>query len=162
MIEIVKANLDSPSHGEAVIGLLNFYAMDQMGGGEELPAHVKQNLVAELRKRPAAHVVLAFADGAPAGLAICMEGFSTFACQPLLNIHDFAVAPQYRRRGIAKMMLEKVEEIARSLGCCKLTLEVLEGNRTAQSLYRACGFAGYALDPAMGHALFWQKKLDDR
>jgi ribosomal protein S18 acetylase RimI-like enzyme len=160
VIEIVTADLHSPSHGKAIIDLLNFYAMDHMGGGEELPAHVKQNLVAELRKRPSAHVILAFADGEPAGLAICMEGFSTFACKPLLNIHDFAVAPSYRRRGIAKMMLKKTEEIAHNLGCCKITLEVLEGNRVAQALYRACGFAGYALDPAMGHALFWQKKLE--
>jgi hypothetical protein len=29
----------------------------------------------------------------------------------------------------------------------------------AQALYTACGFAGYTLDPAAGHALFWQKAL---
>ena len=41
----------------------------------------------------------------------------------------------------------------------KLTLEVLEGNSVAQSAYRAFGFEGYELDPQMGKALFWQKKL---
>ena len=40
-----------------------------------------------------------------------------------------------------------------------LTLEVLEGNKVAQAAYRASGFAGYELDPEVGRAMFWQKKL---
>ncbi len=56
-------------------------------------------------------------------------------------------------------MLEKVEEIAISKGCCKLTLEVLEGNQIARSSYNKFGFTDYKLDPKMGQALFWQKIL---
>jgi len=98
-------------------------------------------------------------DETPAGIAICFEGFSTFACKPLLNIHDFAVASEFRGRGLAKKLMKKIEEIARSLDCCKITLEVLEGNKIAQGLYSACGFVGYELDPQMGRAVFWQKNL---
>jgi hypothetical protein len=29
----------------------------------------------------------------------------------------------------------------------------------AQTAYKASGFAGYELDPKMGKAMFWQKKL---
>jgi ribosomal protein S18 acetylase RimI-like enzyme len=47
-------------------------------------------------------------------------------------------------------MLALVEAIAVERGCCKLTLEVLEGNHPARALYRTLGFAGYALDPATG------------
>ena len=79
-------------------------------------------------------------DKKPAGLAICFEGFSTFAWKPLLNIHDFAVASEFRKRGLAKRILEKVE-LAHTLGCCKIILEVLEGNKTAQIVYKSCGFA---------------------
>jgi GNAT superfamily N-acetyltransferase len=158
--EILNADLSSPHHARAIIDLLNFYAKGQMGGGQAISSFVQENLVSELRKRHTAHVVLALVDGNPAGLAICMEGFSTFACKPLLNVHDFMVVDQYRRQGIATMMLAQVEKIARGLGCCKLTLEVLEGNAAARSLYQSCGFAGYVLDLAMGQALFWQKKLE--
>jgi len=45
------------------------------------------------------------------------------------------------------------------LGCCKLTLEVLSGNVGAQKAYRAAGYAPYELDPQMGSAQFWQKRL---
>ncbi len=37
--------------------------------------------------------------------------------------------------------LQKAEAIAVTLGCCKLTLEVLEGNKLAQAAYIANGFA---------------------
>lgn len=157
--EVLLADLAAPAHAAAVVYLLNEYAKDEMGGGAELSDFVKLHLVDELRQRPSAHVVLAFVGGAPAGLAVCFEGFSTFACKPLLNVHDIVVAAQFRGCGLSKKLLTKAEEVALALGCCKLTLEVLEGNAVAQAAYRAYGFAGYELDPKMGKAMFWQKKL---
>ena len=159
MEEILLADLSLPSHGEAIVYLLNEYAKDEMGGGTELSIFVKNNLVCELKKRQGVYIILAFVDGNPAGLVNCFEGFSTFACKPLLNIHDVIVIEKYRGRGISKKMLNKAEEIAISLGCCKLTLEVLEGNTIAQGAYKSCGYSGYELNPKMGKAMFWQKKL---
>ena len=54
---------------------------------------------------------------------------------------------------------ETAQRIARQRGCCKVTLEVLEGNTSAQAAYRRAGFEGYQLDPVMGRAMFWQKWL---
>jgi ribosomal protein S18 acetylase RimI-like enzyme len=159
MIDIINADLSLPKHAEVLINLLSEYALDLMGGKEALPAFVKENLAAELKRRPSAHVILAFVENKPAGLMIGFEGFSTFACKPLINIHDVVVAAQYRGRGLSRKMLSHMEKTATEIGCCKLTLEVLEGNTVAQSLYRSCGFEGYTLDPTMGKALFWQKKL---
>ncbi len=159
MIEIVEADLNIPAYAKALVQLMDEYALDPMGGGQGLSDYVKANLAAELTQRKAAHVILAFVDAAPAGLAVCFEGFSTFACQPLLNIHDVIVALPYRGRGLSKLLLQKAEAIAIDRGCCKLTLEVLEGNQVAQSAYKACGFKGYELNPQMGQALFWEKKL---
>ncbi|MBD2653191.1 GNAT family N-acetyltransferase [Synechocystis sp. FACHB-383] len=161
MIDIVKADLNLTIHAEAMIQLMDEYARDPMGGGEGLSDYVKANLPVELAKRPSAHVILAFVDFQPAGLIVCLEGFSTFACKPLLNIHDVIVSLPYRGKGLSKLMLQKVEAIALDLGCCKLTLEVLEGNHVAQSAYRSFGFGSYELNPQMGKALFWQKKLPD-
>ncbi len=159
VVEIIAADLADSGHGSAIVELLDEYARDEMGGSSPLSNFVRQNLVAELRKRPGVHVILALAAGHPAGLAICFEGFSTFACKPLLNIHDVMVSEAFRGRGIAKQLLGRAEEIAVSLGCCKLTLEVLEGNAIAKAVYQSLGFSGYQLNPATGRALFWQKKL---
>eukprot|EP01031_Cornospumella_fuschlensis_P035955 gene35955-43609_t len=154
-----KADLNNAVDAEATVTLLNAYATDLFGGLEPLSDYARDNLAFELAKRPNAHVFIARVDGQPAGLAICFEGFSTFECRSLLNIHDFAVAPQFRRKGVGGELMMFVESFARSIGCCKLTLEVLQGNTPAQKLYNSCGFAGYELDDVNGHALFWQKKL---
>lgn len=160
MIDIVEADLSLPTHTKALIQLMEAYALDPMGGGQGLSNYVTRNLPAELAKRESAHVIIAFVDEQPAGLVICLEGFSTFSCRPLLNIHDVMVALPYRRRGLSKLLLLKVEEIALKLDCCKLTLEVLEGNDVAQAAYKVFGFSGYELNPQMGKALFWEKKLE--
>ena len=159
MISIAEADLSNPFHAESTINLLNHYSTDEMGGGQELPQFVKENLVKELKGRKAVRVVFAFDGERPVGLAILMEGFSTFSCMPLLNIHDLVVLSEYRGKGISKQLLSKAEDIAKKLGCCKLTLEVLEGNKVAQAAYRASGFEGYELSPKMGKALFWQKRI---
>jgi GNAT superfamily N-acetyltransferase len=160
MFEIVTADLSKPAHANALVELLNIYALDPMGGGEELSNYVKENLAATLAARSDALVIFALDRGEPIGMVVCIEGFSTFACKPLINIHDVIVKSAYRGQGISGMMFEKVEQIAREKGCCKLTLEVLSGNKSARSAYANFGFEGFQLDPQMGEALFWQKKLD--
>jgi GNAT superfamily N-acetyltransferase len=72
----------------------------------------------------------------------------------LVNVHDVVVVKKFRGLGLSQKMLQKVEDIARQRGCCKITLEVLEGNTVAQASYGKFGFA-----PAHGRMLFWTKPL---
>ncbi|MGN6495729.1 MAG: GNAT family N-acetyltransferase [Tsuneonella sp.] len=143
----------------ALIDLLDAYARDAMGGGEALPAAVRERLVPALAEHPGAFSLIARVGGQAAGLANCFTGFSTFAAKPLVNLHDLAVSPQFRGRGLGRALLAEVEAEARRRGACKLTLEVLGGNAPAIALYASEGFAQYGLDPAMGSAQFWEKKL---
>ncbi|MBA2929741.1 GNAT family N-acetyltransferase [Pseudomonas sp. CCUG 57209] len=158
-ILVLQASYTNPVHAEAIGRVLNHYAQDPMGGSHSLPADLLEQLPAELAKRPHAFSVLAFVGGVPAGLVNCFEGFSTFACRPLVNIHDVVVMNEFRGLGLSQKMLQKVEEIARQRGCCKITLEVLEGNAIAQSAYRKFGFDDSKFDPAHGRMLFWSKPI---
>jgi GNAT superfamily N-acetyltransferase len=133
--------------------------MDRMGGAEALSEAVKQTLVSEMAKVPNAFTVLSLVNGKPAGLINCFMGFSTFKARPLMNTHDIVVTEDYRGLQLSQLMLKKVEEVARMRNCCKLTLEVLQGNEVAQNAYVKFGFVGYELDPEMGGAMFWQKAL---
>ena len=159
-VEVIQADYENEAHARDIGALLNAYAMDPMGGGEALPAERLARLPGELARRPHAFSVLCYLDGRAAGLVNCFEGFSTFKCLPLVNIHDVVVIEEFRGMGLTRRMLAGVEEIARRRGCCKLTLEVLEGNEPARRAYQRFGFSGYQLDPAAGHALFWEKPLD--
>ena len=144
--------------------LMDEYASGPAGGGQPLKAYARAHLAATLRTRPGAHTLLAVEYDAAGeenfiGLLNAFEGFSTFACKPLLNIHDVVVTESRRGQGTGKQLMQAAEELARELGCCKLTLEVLEGNAKAQGAYKSLGYAGYELDPAMGKALFWEKSI---
>lgn len=161
-IRIVQADYDDARHAQALVAMLDAYARDPMGGGHPLSEFAQQNLASELAARPQAYSILAF-DGAdestPVGLVNCIEGFSTFACKPLVNVHDLAVKDGYRGRRIGERMLELAEQIARSRGACKITLEVLQGNASAIRLYERFGFANYKLGDTGGNAQFLQKWL---
>jgi len=159
MIEIIQADLTNSTHANALITLLNQYALDPMGGGEALSDFTKQNLASEIQKRSDTTVILAFDGDKPAGLINCIEGFSTFACKPLMNIHDVYVSADSRGKGVATKLLQAAEDLAIEKKCCKITLEILEGNEPAKLAYLKFGFASYELDPEMGKAMFWQKKL---
>ncbi|MFT6122850.1 MAG: ribosomal protein S18 acetylase RimI-like enzyme [Oleispira sp.] len=159
MQEILIADYANEFHAAAIVNLMNAYAMDRMGGAEALPESVKQTLVSEMAKVPNAFTVLSLVNGKPAGLINCFMGFSTFKAKPLINIHDIVVISDYRGLQLSQLMLDKVEEIARTRNCCKLTLEVLTGNTVAQSAYVKFGFGAYELDPETGGAIFWQKAL---
>ena len=158
-LRVVRADYANAHHAQALVAMLDAYARDPAGGGTPLSEFARAHLVSALAARPQAFSVLAFDREQAVGLTNCIEGFSTFACRPLINVHDLAVASSHRGRRVGERMLALVEQIARERNACKITLEVLSGNRSAHALYRRVGFAGYQLDPAMGYAQFLQKRL---
>jgi GNAT superfamily N-acetyltransferase len=145
-VEIVEADFADPAHGVAIVEVLDSYASDPIGGGKPLANDVRQRLVPELSAQPTALVLLAFADRQALGIAVCFFGFSTFAARPLLNIHDLAVVPEHRGKGIGRALLTAAEERARRRGCCKLTLEVQDENRRARAVYTRFGFEDFVID----------------
>ncbi len=159
MISIKQADLTDPTQANSVIELLNQYAIDPMGGGEALSDFTCKNLISTLKTRQDCLVILAYAEDRAIGLCNCFEAFSTFACKPLLNIHDVYVTENFRGQGIAKKLMQFAEEIARHKGYCKITLEVLSKNKSAQKSYRASGYKAYQLNEQFGTAEFWQKSL---
>jgi ribosomal protein S18 acetylase RimI-like enzyme len=159
MIHIVEADLSLSGHQDAVLLMTDVYSRDSFGDGKPLAPEAWGSLIAGLRSHPTTMIFLAFAGDRPVGIATCFTGFSTFAARPLVNIHDLAVIPEFRRRGVGRSLLEAVERKARSLGCCKITLEVLDRNERALGAYKAFGFARYALQEGAGDAIFMTKAL---
>ena len=158
-IQVVSADMPLASHAQAVLMLLDDYARDPAEGGQGLSDYAKSNLISAMKSRDSMFSVLAYDGEQPVGLVNAIEGFSTFACKPLVNVHDVTVLASHRGKGIARQMLARVADIARKRGAVKLTLEVLSGNAPALKVYTDLGFKGYELDPAMGKAQFMQMAL---
>ncbi len=137
--EIIEANLSDKSHAEAIVSITNEYSKDIMGGGKALPNHVQENMISGMKAFPTTMVFLTRSEDGFVGVANCFMGYSTFYAKPLINIHDLAVLPAARGQGIGKKLIEAVTAKAKELGCCKVTLEVLENN-PARRLYEREGF----------------------
>ena len=138
-----------------VVEMISAYYADPMGNGAEYPQERTDALIAGLRAHPKAIILCAvlpdpdepvFGDtheslfGEAVGMAICFEGFSTFSAKPIVNIHDLYVREEYRRQGVAKALFAAVEEQAKAIGACRVTLEVRQDNEKAQALYRSLGY----------------------
>jgi ribosomal protein S18 acetylase RimI-like enzyme len=158
-VEIVDTDFEDAAHRAGIIEVLDSYAADPVGGGEPLTADVRERLVPALRDHPTALVLLAFEQKRPVGIAVCFQGFSTFRARALLNIHDLAVLPEWRGRGIGRSLLAAAEDRARRCGCCKLTLEVQDDNARALGLYRSFGFSDLVMGDS-GPTRFLSKTLD--
>jgi ribosomal protein S18 acetylase RimI-like enzyme len=158
-IQIVEADLRLAEHQEAVLAMVDAYSRDAMGKAKPLDPGVRARLIPGLQKQPTTLIFLAFDGDRPVGAAVCFIGFSTFAAKPLINIHDFVVLPASRGKGVGRRLLDAVEGKARELGCCKLTLEVMDNNHRALGMYQAAGFVRYALQQETGTAIFMSKAL---
>jgi ribosomal protein S18 acetylase RimI-like enzyme len=153
-IEVIQADLTDAEQVSSVIDIIDSYAREPLNGGKPLTTEVRDQLVIELKSVPALVVFLALLDGVPTGVAVCFRGYSTFTAKPLLNIHDLAVLPEKRNRGLGRALLRGIDDYAKASGCCKITLEVREENTGARRLYRDVGFGTETMP-----TIFLEKRL---
>jgi ribosomal protein S18 acetylase RimI-like enzyme len=94
-------------------------------------------------------------------------GYATVFCRRgchSARIVSIAVLPEFRRRGVAEDLLERIEERARSVSAERLVLEVARSNDPAINLYVRGGFAIVCelpdyYGPGKG-AFYMEKRLD--
>jgi len=154
-LRIQDADLADPAQSSAVVEIIDSYARGPGGQGAPLCERARDNMARGLADHPLAMVLLAFDDDRPVGVAVCVWGFSTFRGEPSVNVHDLAVLPDHRGRGVGGALMEAVEARARDRGCCKITLEVHDSNTGAKRLYRNAGFGPW--DPP---TVFVTKQLE--
>lgn len=82
------------------------------------------------------HYIVAESDGQIVGYA----GIYFVAADVPSDIFNIAVVPEYRGQGIAKYMLNEIEQWARSKGVKTSMLEVDVNNPNAIALYKGAGY----------------------
>jgi ribosomal protein S18 acetylase RimI-like enzyme len=136
-IELVQAS--SAAHLAAIRTLFAEYAA---AIGVDLEY---QNFSAELAALPAPYeppggaLLLALADGAPAGCAALrrLDGRSA-------EMKRLYVRLAHRGSGLARRLIEAIVGTARAAGYAELRLDTLADMRAAQALYRKLGFVEIA------------------
>ena len=61
--------------------------------------------------------------------------------EKMLYLDDLCIDAESRGTGVGSRLFEYVEDYARSLGCRRVTLNVWEGNTSAQEFYRRKGMS---------------------
>lgn len=81
----------------------------------------------------------------------------------LSRLYSLAVSPEYRKHGVAKLLMKGLEKLALDGGCTYLRLEVAETNEKAKALYHKLGYRrfDYKLDYYEDHtpAECFEKKI---
>ncbi len=103
--------------------------------GQEMP---EEEVDIEMEIDPStgfAAFLVALWDGEPAGcVGLRVEG----------DVTRVYIAPQFRRRGGGRFLMDAIEETARELGFDRLRMDTRDDLVEARSLYLACGYAEVA------------------
>ena len=85
-------------------------------------------------------VLLAHADGVPAGFTQLYPSFSSVSLARTFVLNDLFVVASRRRAGIGSALLRAATDHARSLGAVRVTLNTDIRNTSAQAVYEARGW----------------------
>ncbi len=89
--------------------------------------------------RPAAEVVLAYAEAEPVGFAVYFSTFSTFLGRPGIYLEDLYVTAAWRGHGLGRKLLAAVARAALERGDGRMEWSVLNWNELALGVYRRIG-----------------------
>ncbi len=95
----------------------------------------------ELKENPLALPLVAVFDERICGYIVA------WAVTDELHIGTIAVDESWRRRGVAKILLEEIFRIAKEKRCARAYLEVRRSNVSAQMLYERLGFHAVGVRP---------------
>ncbi len=107
--------------------------LDEVVATEEI---VLESLFGE---QPSAETLIGEWEGEPVAFAVYFENFSTFMGRSGLYLEDLFVKPEYRKRGIGKLMLKHLTKIAVARGCPRLEWVALDWNEPAIKFYEGLG-----------------------
>jgi ribosomal protein S18 acetylase RimI-like enzyme len=81
------------------------------------------------------------ASGAASGFTQLYPAYSSVSARRIWILNDLFVAPEARKRGVARALMERARAFAVETGALRLVLETAEDNPAAQALYESLGYA---------------------
>lgn len=79
-------------------------------------------------------------SGPPVGFTQLYPTYSSVSMGPIWVLNDLFVAPEARRSGIARLLIEAAHLHARKTNALRVVLSTAHSNRKAQALYESIGY----------------------
>lgn len=89
--------------------------------------------------RKKAEVVIGEYDGNPVGFALFFHNFSTFIGKPGIYLEDLYIKPQMRGKGLGKIMLSFLGNLAIERNCGRLEWWCIDWNEPSIKFYKEMG-----------------------
>lgn len=89
--------------------------------------------------KPSAEVLIGEWAGEPVAFVVFFHNFSTFMGRPGIYLEDLFVKPEWRGRGIGKILLQYLARIAKQRNCTRFEWNVLDWNEPALKFYHSLG-----------------------
>lgn len=94
----------------------------------------EKDIKAKLAFQPGLFLVGIEADRIVASVMVGYDGHRGW-------LNYLAVSPDYRKKGLGRMIVTEAEKILKSMGCPKINLQVRTSNMEAIHFYTKCGFS---------------------
>ncbi len=98
----------------------------------------KHNWSSDSYKKEMDNILATYLVALDKGVIIGFSGYWLIVDEA--HITNIAVLKAYRKKGVGQALLDRMSEMARALGCDKMTLEVREDNYPAISFYEKNDF----------------------
>ena len=105
---------------------------------EAFDATVERDLAARYLADDRHHLLVAYIDDQPAGVATSTEILRPDK-PPELFLNELAVIPAFRRRGVAGALLAETKRLAADRGCIAIWVLTGEDNEGGMATYRGAG-----------------------
>ena len=107
-----------------------------------------EEIVPEWLKYDSTETVLACVDGKSAGFAMIGDSFNRYDIQNVTELLAIAVEPEWRRKGLGKLLLKEVDKIAIQLRISRVFLHTATDNLPARSLFSTAGYSPWEIKPS--------------
>lgn len=105
----------------------------------DLVAATPEGLAKSIFDEGHAEVIIGEYNGKPVGFALFFHNYSTFLGQSGLYLEDLFIYPEYRGKGLGKIMLAFLAKLALERNCGRLEWACLDWNEPSIGFYKSLG-----------------------
>jgi ribosomal protein S18 acetylase RimI-like enzyme len=127
----------TPAHLDLVAPLFDAYR--QFYGCSPDP-DVARRFLSERLERGESVVFVAIVDDRGVGFTQLYPTFTSVGASRAWILNDLYIAPDARRMGIGRKLMDAARAMAEEAGAASLELATAKDNAVAQALYRSCGY----------------------